>query len=122
MRALLRSGERVTCRLAFAEIVSALAGRLRDGEVSTRRYETLLRRLRADVARFHVVEITPALFEAAEPLFGRHALRAAGGLHLAAALRANGERASAELVCYDERLAKAARAEGLRVRGLPAGR
>lgn len=117
VRALLRSGERATCRLTFAEIASALASRLREGHVSARRLGILMKRVREDLARFHIIEMTPSLFDAAEPLLVRRPLRAADSLHLAAALRLRADFGSPELVCYDDRLSAAARAEGLPVRG-----
>ncbi len=68
-----------------------------------------------EVQKTNVVEIVPIIVERVHELLGRHALRAADSLQLAAALYL-AERVGrpAEFVVYDERLAEAARAEHLR--------
>ena len=75
-----------------------------------------LARLRTDLARIEVVEIVPAIVAGVHDLLGRHPLRAAEAIHLAAALYLR-ERLGREVdfVVYDDRLADAARDERLRV-------
>ena len=75
-----------------------------------------LARMQSDLRSFHIVEITTAVTTRVHELLGRHPLRAADAIQLAAALLlASSTGAAAEFVVYDERLAVAARFEGLRV-------
>ena len=101
----------VTSRLADAEVRAVLAGgrragRLEDGGAATAEWDRLWPGL-------HVLELVPSVTAAAASLVDRHSLRAADALHLASAL----ELRSPDLVVavWDEHLAAAARAEGLRV-------
>jgi uncharacterized protein len=112
----LREARPATCRLAEAEISSAFARRVREGTMSEAARSSALTRLRADLARIEVVELVPTVVESVHDLLGRHPLRAADALHLAAALFLR-EHVGRELdfVVYDDRLAHAARAERLRV-------
>jgi predicted nucleic acid-binding protein len=101
----------VTSRLADAEVRAVLAGgrragRLEDEGGATAAWDRLWPGL-------HVVELAESVTTAAAALVDRHPLRAADALHLASAL----ELRSPDLVvaAWDEHLAAAARAEGLRV-------
>ncbi|WP_028045355.1 type II toxin-antitoxin system VapC family toxin [Cellulomonas sp. URHE0023] len=101
----------VTSRLADAEVRAVLAagrraGRLVDEGGATAEWDRLWPGL-------HVLELAPAVTAAAAVLVGKHPLRAADALHLASAI----ELRSPDLVVavWDEHLAAAARAEGLRV-------
>jgi uncharacterized protein len=71
---------------------------------------------RNQLQRMHVVELASPVFERVHGLLGRHPLRASDALHLASALLL-GRRSPREVqfVVYDEKLADAARAEGLDV-------
>jgi len=112
----LRASSPATCRLTELEISSALARRLRDGDLSRKAHDAALATLRADLARMHVVELVPSVVASVHALVARHPLRAGDALHLAAALALRdglGERL--DFACYDRRLANAARAERLRV-------
>ena len=101
----------VTSRLADAEVRAVLAGgrragRLEDEGGATAAWDRLWPAL-------HVLELAESVTTAAAALVDRHPLRAADALHLASAL----ELRSPDLVvaAWDEHLAAAARAEGLRV-------
>lgn len=101
----------VTSRLADAEVRAVLAGgrragRLVDDGQATDDWD----RLRPGL---HVLELGESVTAAAAALVDAHPLRAADALHLASAL----ELRSPDLVVavWDEHLATAARAEGLRV-------
>lgn len=112
----LRESRPATCRLTEAELSSAFARRVRDGTMSMRARAAALDRLRDDLRKIHVVEIVPVVLDRVHELCARHPLRAADALHLAAAIcLASGIRQPTEFVVYDERLAKAARAEHLHV-------
>jgi predicted nucleic acid-binding protein len=101
----------VTSRLADAEVRAVLAagrraGRLEDEGAATAEWDRLWPGL-------HVLELGPSVTSSAAALVDRHPLRAADALHLGSAL----ELRSPDLVVavWDEHLAAAARAEGLRV-------
>ena len=112
----LRETRAATCRLTEAEISSALARRVREGTVSERARTAAVERLRIDFGRMNVVEVVPAVVERVHDLLGRYPLRAADALQLAAALFLHDKLGRAiEVVAYDERLAAAARGEGLPV-------
>ena len=109
----------VICRLAEAEVSSALARRRKAGSLNPAEYASAIDTLRRDLQIMRIVELPPALFSAVHSLLDRHALRAADALQLSAALtlrdRAQEITEDIEFVCHDERLRSAARAEGLRV-------
>jgi predicted nucleic acid-binding protein len=112
----LRDARPATCRLTEAELSSAFSRRVRDGTMSEAARAAALDRVRADLRRIHVIELVPAVVELVHDLLGRHPLRAADSLHLAAALFLR-DRVGRDMdfVVYDERLATAARAERLRI-------
>ncbi len=112
----LREARPATCRLTEAELSSAFARRVRDGAMSVRARAAALERMRVDLQKIHVVEMVPMVVESVHELLARYPLRAADSLQLAAALfLANRVGRPMDFVAYDERLAKAARAEHLRV-------
>ena len=100
--------------LAFTELPSALARRLREGQVDAtvgrRIYQQLLRDVRA--GEYRLLDLTSATHREAERLLltlGRHVpLRAADSLHLAAAALADAR----ALVTYDRQMHAAALALG----------
>ena len=101
----------VTSRLADAEVRAALAGGRRSGRLDDDRGATVeWDRL---WPALHVLELGATVTAAAAVLVDKHPLRAADALHLASALALR----SPDLVVavWDERLAAAARAEGLQV-------
>jgi hypothetical protein len=100
--------------LAITELTSALARRLREGQVDAtvgrRIYQQLLRDVRA--GEYRLLDLTSATHREAERLLltlGRHVpLRAADSLHLAAAALADAR----ALVTYDRQMHAAALALG----------
>jgi len=112
----LASSTLATSRLTEAEISAALARRVREGDVKASDRRRALDALRADLSRFHVVELVPGLIASVHQLLERHALRAADAIHLAAARSLRDQiDPDLELVSYDQRLNAAARAEGVPV-------
>jgi predicted nucleic acid-binding protein len=100
------------------EIVSTIARRERGGELApdaATEANALLGRMEES---WHEVPPSPGLRNLAKRLLRVHALRAADGLQLAAALTLAGDNpGGTEFVCRDSRLADAAAREGLRIRG-----
>ena len=102
-----------TARIADAEVCAALAAGRRSGHLDADAAARALDAWRRLWPAMHVVEVHPDVADRAAVLVGEHALRGGDALHLAAALTLR----SPDLVMavWDEHLADAARAEGLRV-------
>jgi predicted nucleic acid-binding protein len=102
-----------TCRVALPEMFSAFTRRLNCGDLDPDAYRRLLAAVGADWA--HVVVLDFDERQAAD-LVERHALRGFDAVHLSAALRlAAREQVDLLFSAFDERLNRAAGAEGLRV-------
>jgi predicted nucleic acid-binding protein len=100
----------------LVECSSALARLLRDGLIQRRNAALGLQRLREFEAEWIEVEPGVAVRDGACRLLRAHPLHAADALQLAAAIRLSEEFGEpVEIVCFDSRLADAARAESLRV-------
>ncbi len=98
------------------ECASAIARLERDGAIAELGATTAFARLRHFADRWHEVDPSDAVREAAIRFMRVHPLRAADALQLAAAFIAADRRpASLSLVTLDERLAGAARREGFTV-------
>jgi len=106
--------------LSAVEVRSALATRVREGKMSSRTYATACGRMDRLFGGFsQVVAIEPVRLRAMR-LLDLHPLRAADSLQLAAALTVAQDRpAELPFVTLDQRLAEAARREGLRVEVAP---
>jgi hypothetical protein len=101
------------------EVASAVARREREGTLDLRAATQVLQKLRALDGAWHQVLPGDALRSTAQRLLRVHPLRAADSLQLAAALAvANGDPGALEFVSLDQRLADAARKEGLDVLAL----
>ena len=118
VRRLLGAGVAATSRLSEVEVASAIARRAREGVLSPEQRDRLLATLSDDVPALAVVELTPEIAAEGRSLLLKHALRAGDSIQLASGLYLQRQLARPlQFVVYDERLAKAARAEGLRVVG-----
>jgi hypothetical protein len=116
VRRLLTSDVPVTSRLSAVEIASALARRAREGAFSDAARDRAVAAVDADLASILVVELTAVIVARAQALLRRHELRAGDAIQLASCLyiqEALGEETS--FVAFDDRLANAARLEGLAV-------
>ena len=102
------------CRIAWAEMMAALARRVREFPNDTDAIEVVRKRLRADWPRYVVVEVTQALVELAGEYADTFALRGYDSVQLAAA-RTLQDMAGEEVqfACFDTRLGKAARMLGM---------
>ena len=100
------------------EIASAFARREREQRLSAEQVEQALAAARQLADSWHEIVPSASLRRIAERLLRLHSLRASDSLQLAAALTAaDQDPATLEIVCLDERLARAARREGFRVLG-----
>ena len=109
-------GDLLVSDLAVTEMVSAIARRLRQGELAREGARRLQQHVigRLDAGVYHRVELTRDVHRRAEHLLmtlGDSPLRAADALHLALAASAH----AGSLASFDARLAAAARTAGLAV-------
>ena len=111
---LLSSDAPATSRLSAVEVASALAFRAREGTCSVAERDRALTALDDDLGAILVVEMTPEVTARACSLLRRHPLRAGDAVQLASCLFLQDELGQAiSLVAFDDRLAKAAAAEGI---------
>ena len=116
VRRLLGQGVAATARYSIVEMVSALARRARQGDLTPAEVERIARAIRTDAEHLTLVELTESVASRASDLLLAHPLRAADAVQLASCLLLR-ERASPDLrfTTYDSRLAAAAEAEGVQV-------
>lgn len=102
------------CRIAWAEIMAALARRARELPNDAEAIEIVRKRLRTDWPRYAVVEVTQPLVELAGEYADTFALSGYASVQLAAA-RTLQDMAGEEIqfACFDTRLGKAARLLGM---------
>ena len=102
------------CRIAWAEMMAALARRAREFPNDADAIEVVRKCLRTDWPRYVVVEVTQALVELASEYADTFALSAYDSVQLAAA-RTLQDMAGEEIqfACFDTRLGKAARMLGM---------
>jgi predicted nucleic acid-binding protein len=108
-------------RITAVEVTSAVARRRKDRTLTSRKASSILHRFRQHLAgRYTIIEIMPALADAAMLLANTHCLRAYDAMQLAVALNINqkeqdGGFAPLTLISADQALNVAAQAEGLTV-------
>ena len=110
----------IIARLTWVEVLSAFARRQREGSFTPADTVNALSSFRYDLDhQYRVVELSRALIEAAGQLVGKHPLRAADAVQLAAALQvlpafAAAKTVSCAFLSGDDRLTSAAAAENLK--------
>jgi uncharacterized protein len=98
------------------ECASAVARLEREGSIEAAAVSASLDRLKQLAGIWDEVQPTPRLRAVAERLLRVHPLRAADALQLAAMVEVDADGArDLDVVCFDDRLAKAALREGFRV-------
>jgi predicted nucleic acid-binding protein len=108
-------------RITAVEVTSAVARRRKGRTLTSAKASSILHRFRQHLAgRYTIIEITPALADAAMRLANTHGLRAYDAVQLAAALDINQKEQDAgyapvTLISADQALNDAALAEGLTV-------
>lgn len=116
VRRLLKSDPGATSRLSEVEVASALIRRAREGAFTAEERDRALGSLADDFATLIIVELTPEITAGARALLLRHRLRAGDAMQLASCLHLKREMDhSLPFVAFDDRLAEAARAEGLTI-------
>jgi predicted nucleic acid-binding protein len=104
-----------TSRIAYAEARAALARKRRERGVSPADYRTIAQDFDHDWESYFVVDVSDGLVKLGGSLAEKHALRGFDAIHLASAMtiRKQGDR-PVSFSCYDARLSRAARREGLK--------
>ena len=111
-----QSDEAACSVIGFAEVLSAIARRVREGAIAPSERDLLIPRFRSDWDSLVHVAVSEEVNEIAAPVLATYPLRAMDAIHLASAVSLRGE-ADREVLfaSADARLAAAARSEGLRV-------
>lgn len=104
-------GRLFTSVVTWAEVQSALARCWREQRIPDAQYRLQQRGFAADWCMLHAVNLSLPVLAPAERLFKKHALRAYDAIHLCSALWIG----RPVFACFDERLRRAAAAEGLSV-------
>lgn len=104
-----------TSRIAYAEARAALARKRRERGVSPADYRTILHDFDHDWESYFVIDVSDTLVKLAGLMAEKHALRGFDAIHLASAviISKQGDRA-VSFSCFDARLIRAARREGLK--------
>jgi predicted nucleic acid-binding protein len=105
----------LTVRISYAEVRAAFARAWRERLLSAADLRALTRAFDEDWTRYSVVEVSDAVVRQAASLSERHALRGYDAVQLAAALAVREGIETIRFVCFEERLARAARREGLAI-------
>ena len=102
--------------LAYVEARAAFARKRRERDLSARDYRDLVQDFDHDWDKYLIVDASDAVIKLAGRLAEKHALRAYDAVHLASAVtvRKEGDR-PVSFSCFDARLLRAARREGLRI-------
>ena len=116
VRRLLKAHPAAASRLSEVEVASALVRRAREGAFTVEERDRALASLADDFAALIIVEFTPEITADARALLLRHRLRACDAVQLASCLYLQREMSRPlPFVAFDDRLADAARHEGLTV-------
>jgi uncharacterized protein len=103
-----------TCRVAYMEMISALELKLKQNDLSKNNYELIIKRLSQDWPDFAVVDFDE---REAGGFVKKHDLNRFAAIHLSAAkiIKKSHDDISLSFSSVDEKLCKAAVAEGLKV-------
>jgi len=106
--------ESITSVVAYAESRAALARARRERMLTPQSHRAAVAAFDADWGALAIVRLEEELARRAGALAEKHALPGFDAIHLASALASISGVEGAAFACFDERLGKAARREGLR--------
>jgi predicted nucleic acid-binding protein len=106
-----------TVRVTYAEARAAFARHRREGGLKAPALRRVVSQLDGEWGTYNVVEVSEPVVRRAGALAERHALRGYDAVQLAAALDLRDAGADLEFACFDDRLARAALRERLRLAG-----
>lgn len=110
----LKADRIATSEIAFAETVSALSRRFRQGDLEEDRFLLVRGTFSRDFRNTLRVAVSEQLHPTILELVQSHSLRGLDAIHLASAMLVQNKlRESLVFACYDARLAEAAKSEGL---------
>lgn len=105
-----------TSRIAYVEARAAFARKRRERSVTPRDYQTIVQDFVDDWGTFFIVDLSDALTKRAGELAEKFALRGYDAVHLASALIvAEQGNQAVQFACFDEKLCRTARRQGLSV-------
>ncbi|MBM4277034.1 MAG: type II toxin-antitoxin system VapC family toxin [Deltaproteobacteria bacterium] len=85
-RLLLENPDNTTSKLTYAEILSAMARRMRNGDLSKSKMKEVVEKFEDDWKGLLIVDLHDDLLPIAKRVIERHQLRAADSIHLASAV------------------------------------
>ena len=116
MRLMTETSILATSKLAYPEMLSALARRSRSGDIPHARFKELLTQFEADWNCILIIDFHDELLDSIRRLIGKYFLKAADSIHLASALwLKQSVKENITFVASDESLLSAARAEKMSV-------
>lgn len=105
--------------IAYPEALSAFSRNFHANVFDRRTYNRIRASFERDWQRIHVIDFTREIAHNAGRLIERHGLRGFDAVHLATALRLKSWlSAPVAFLCFDDKLSKAARVEGLHKPGV----
>lgn len=105
-----------TSRVAYVEARAGFARKFRERELTREEYSQVVEDFERDWKNYFVVEVSEDVVELGGELVERYPLRGFDAIHLASALLLKSRvRSTVSFSCFDEKLKKAAQAEGLAV-------
>jgi predicted nucleic acid-binding protein len=103
-----------TSAVAYAELLAAVYRKASETRVKKSLFESVVSTFQEDWSSFIIVEVDNRLNETIHKVIANHGLRGFDAIHLASALTIGSAVAENFIfACYDARLRRAARAEGL---------
>jgi uncharacterized protein len=103
-----------TSAVAYAELLAAVYRKNNETRIKKSVFANVLRLFHEDWSTFIIVEVDNRMNETIHKIIADHGLRGFDAIHLASALTIGSAVAdSFVFACYDERLKRAAQAEGL---------
>ena len=109
-----KEGPVATAKIAYAEVHSGLARKVREGALSAGRHAFICRQVESDWGAYLRMDLTDEVLALARALIQRHPLRALDAIHLASALILKGSIGEpVDFVSADERQLRAAAKEDL---------
>lgn len=103
-----------TSRVAYVEARAGFARKFRQRELTRKEYSQVVKGFKRDWRNYFIVEVSEDVVELGGELVERHPLRGFDAIHLASALLLKSRtRSTVSFSCFDEKLKKAAQAEGL---------
>lgn len=103
-----------TSRVAYVEARAGFARKFRQRELTRKEYSQVVKDFKRDWKDYFIVEVSEDVVELGGELAERYPLRGFDAIHLASALLLKSRtRSTVSFSCFDERLKKAAQAEGL---------